>query len=209
MSPRFFPKVSKFFDLFEKQSNIVKDAAIILDSIFKNFTGVPEKCEKIIQLEIEGDDLSREISSQLSLSFITPLDREDIHSINMGQEDVLNAIKSVASRIGLYRFGTVKPSAVELVENLREIVEETEIMLHKLGSKKATEEHSKNIIAISNQSEMQLLLALGEIYDSNPGDSKEVLQVLMWNQIYNRIERALNKAGTLANIIEGVSIKNA
>ena len=127
----------------------------------------------------------------------------------MGQEDVLNAIKSVASRIGLYRFGTVKPSAVELVENLREIVEETEIMLHKLGSKKATEEHSKNIIAISNQSEMQLLLALGEIYDSNPGDSKEVLQVLMWNQIYNRIERALNKAGTLANIIEGVSIKNA
>ena len=81
MSPRFFPKVSKFFDLFEKQSNIVKDAAIILDSIFKDFTGVPEKCEKIIQLEIEGDDLSREISSQLSLSFITTLDREDIHSM--------------------------------------------------------------------------------------------------------------------------------
>ena len=82
-------------------------------------------------------------------------------------------------------------------------------MLHKLGSKKATEEHSKNIIAITNQSETQLLIALAEIYDSNPLDSKDVLQVLMWNQIYNRIERALNKAGTLANIIEGVSIKNA
>jgi uncharacterized protein len=209
MSPRFFPKVSKFFDLFEKQSNIVKDAAIVLDTIFKDFTGVAEKCEKIIKLEIEGDELSREISSQLSLSFITPLDREDIHSINMGQEDVLNAIKSIASRIGLYRFGAVKPSAVELVGNVRKIVEETEIMLHKLGSKKATEQHSKNIIAITNQSEMQLLMALAEIYDSNPLDSKEVLQVLMWNQIYNRIERALNKAGTLANIIEGVSIKNA
>lgn len=209
MSPRFFPKVSKFFDLFEKQSNMVKDAAIILDSIFKDFNNVTEKCDKINILETEGDDLSREISSQLSLSFITPLDREDIHSINMGQEDLLNAIKSIASRIGLYRFGPVKASAVELIGNLRKIVEETEIMLHKLGSKKQTEEHSKNIIAITNQSEMQLLIALGEIYGSDPLDSKDVLQVLMWNQIYNRIERALNKAGTLANIIEGVSIKNA
>ena len=112
MSPRLFPKVAKFFDLFERQSNIVKDAAIILDSIFKDFTKVPEKCEKINDLEIEGDYLSREISSELSLSFITPLDREDIHSINMGKEDVLNAIKSVAARIGLYRFGTVKDSAI-------------------------------------------------------------------------------------------------
>ncbi len=209
MSPRFFPKVSKFFDLFERQSNIVKDAAIVLDSIFKDFTDVPHKCEKINSLEMEGDELSREISSQLSLSFITPLDREDIHSINMGQEAVLNAIRSVASRIGLYRFGEIKPSSVELVENLRGIVEETQVMLHKLGSKKQTEEHSKNIIAIANQSEMQLLLALAEIYESNPLDSEQVLKVLMWNQIYNRIERSLNKAGTLANIIEGISIKNA
>ncbi|MEN6615459.1 MAG: DUF47 family protein [Syntrophorhabdus sp.] len=209
MSPSLFPKVIKFFELFEKQSNIVKDAAFILDSIFKDFRDVPAKCEEINKLEIQGDELSREISSQLSLSFITPLDREDIHSINMGQEDVLNAIKSIASRISLYRFGTLKSSAVELVGNLRKIVEETELMLHKLGSKKQTEEHCKKIITITNESEMQLLIALGEIYDSNPLDSKDVLQVLMWNQIYNRIERALNKAGTLANIIEGVSIKNA
>jgi len=92
MSISFSPKIIKFFNLFEKQGRIVKDAVVVLDSIFKDFQNVPEKCESINELEIKGDSLSREISSQLSLSFITPLDREDIHAINMGQEDGSNTM---------------------------------------------------------------------------------------------------------------------
>jgi uncharacterized protein len=209
MSISFFPKVIKFFDLFEKQSRIAGDAVVLLDSIFKDFQNVPEKCERINKLEMEGDKLSRKIASQLSLSFITPLDREDIHAINMGQEDVVNAIKAVSSRIGLYRFKKLEAGSVELVENLRMIVEETERMLLKLSSKKEVTEHSRNIIRIKNESELQLLIALGELYDSDPTEKERLLQVVMWSQIYDRIEHALDKAEVLANIIEGVSIKNA
>jgi uncharacterized protein Yka (UPF0111/DUF47 family) len=209
MSISFFPRVVKFFDLFEKQSGLVKDAAVVLDSIFKDFRDVPAKCSRINLLETEGDSLSREISSQLSLAFITPLDREDIHAINMAQEDVLNMIRAIASRIGLYQFETLEPAAVDLIENLRMAVEETEKMLGKLSSKKEVEEHSKTVTKIKNESELQLLLALGELYESDPAEAGRLLDVIKWTQIYDRIEQALDKAEVLANIIEGVSIKNA
>jgi len=76
------------------------------------------KCEKIKQLEIQGNLISREISTELSQTFITPLDREDIHAFNMAQEDLLNAIRAISSRIGLYRFDSPERTAVALVENI-------------------------------------------------------------------------------------------
>lgn len=209
MSISFFPKIVKFFDLFARQAGMVKDAAVVLNSIFQEFTGVPAKCEHINQLEAEGDGISREISTQLALTFITPLDREDIHAINMAQEDVLNMIKAISSRIGLYRFKTIERAAVDLVENLRLITAETEDMIRKLGGKKAVEEHSRAVNKIKCESELQLLVALGELYEADPLSPERLLYILMWTQIYDRIEQALEKAEVLANIIEGVSIKNA
>jgi uncharacterized protein len=210
MGISFFPKVVKFFNLFEKQSRLVKDAAITLASICNDFEEVSAKCQKINQLEIEGDNLSREISSQLSLTFITPLDREDIHAINMGQEEVLNLIKAIASRIGLYQFTTaMEKAAADLANSLQVIVEENEKMIRNLSSRKAVEEHSKTVHRIKNESELHLLLALGSLYESRPSAHEELLHVIMWTQIYDRIEQALEKAEALANIIEGISIKNA
>jgi hypothetical protein len=67
----------------------------------------------------------------------------------------------------------------DLFEKQIRIVEETEKMLLKLGSKKEVTEHSKNIIKIKNESELQLLIALGELYDSDPTEKERLLQVIM------------------------------
>jgi len=209
MSIRFFPKIIKFFDLFAKQNAILLDAAVILDSIFKDFNDVPAKCEQINRLEAAGDLISREISTELSLTFITPLDREDIHAINMAQEDVLNALKAIASRIGLYRFKTLERTAVDLVDNCLLIVQEIEKMLKGLSSKKEVQEHSQTVHAIKNESELHLLVVMGELYESVPAEPEGILHVIKWTQIYDRIEQALHRADVLANIIEGISIKNA
>ncbi len=210
MNISFFPRVLKFFDLFEKQSSLVKDAALTLAELCSDFKEVSARCHKINQLEAEGDGLSREISSQLSLTFITPLDREDIHAINMGLEDVLNLIKAIASRIGLYQFTTaVEPAAADLSVSLQVIIEEIDRMIRNLSSRNEVQEHSRTVHRIKNESELHLLLALGSLYESRPSSSEELLHVIMWTQIYDRIEQALEKAEALANIIEGISIKNA
>ncbi|MCE5281937.1 MAG: DUF47 family protein [Deltaproteobacteria bacterium] len=209
MGISFFPKVVKFFDLFNRQQAILKEAAVILDSIFKDFNDIPSKCEKINQLEIQGDLISREIATELSQTFITPLDREDIHAINMAQEDLLNAIRAISSRIGLYRFDSPEQAAVDLVENIRLIVEETEKMLAKLGGRKELQEHSRTAHDLQNESKLQLLVVLGALYESLPEGPEGLLHLVKWTQIYDRIEQALERADSLANIIEGISIKNA
>ncbi|HEY9160841.1 MAG TPA: DUF47 family protein [Desulfomonilia bacterium] len=210
MNISFFPRVLKFFDLFEKQSSLVKEAAVILAEICSDFKEVSAKCQRINQLETEGDKLSRNISTQLSLTFITPLDREDIHAINMGLEDILNMIRAIASRIGLYQFTTaMEPAAADLTGSLQVIVEEIDRMIRNLSSRNEVEEHSRTVHRIKNESELHLLLALGSLYESKPSASEELLHVIMWTQIYDRIEQALEKAEALANIIEGISIKNA
>ncbi|MCX6983200.1 MAG: DUF47 family protein, partial [Lentisphaerae bacterium] len=144
-----------------------------------------------------------------ALTFITPLDREDIHAINMAQEDVLNMIKAVSSRVGLYQFKDLERLSLELIENLRTSIEETEKMLKMLHSKKNVSEHSERIIKLKNESELHLLVALGELYESANGDKERLLHTIMWTQIYERIEQALDKAEILSNVIEGISIKNA
>jgi uncharacterized protein Yka (UPF0111/DUF47 family) len=209
MSISLFPKVVKFFELFEQQNALLTEAAELLDSIFSDFKDVPAKCERINHLEAQGDLLSRDISTQLSLTFITPLDREDIHAINMAQEDLLNGIRAIASRIGLYRFEKPDRAAVDLVNNLRLIVAEIAKMLGQLGSKKEVEEHSRKAHDLQGESEMHLLVVLGELYESVPSGPEGMLHIIKWTQIYDRIEQALDRADVLANIIEGISIKNA
>lgn len=208
MSISFFPRTVKFFDLFEQQNGLLKEASVTLESIFRDFTDVPAKCQVIHQLAERGDALSRDISTQLSLSFITPLDREDIHAINGAQEDALNMIKATASRLGLYHFDQVDRASVELVENIRIMVEETEQMLNGLRTDSRVEQHASTVTRIKNESELHLLLALGELYESGLGGNDELLAIIKWTQIYDRIEQVLEKLEILAKILEGVSIKN-
>lgn len=208
MSIRFFPKVVRFFDLFERQNALLKEAATLLHAIFNDFSDVPERCGRINDLETEGDRLSREIAAQLSLTFITPLDREDIHAINMAQEDLLNAIRAISSRIGLYRFDKPEQAAVDLVDNLRMIVGEIEQMLRLLSHRKDEEGPSQRVHTLKNDADMQLLVVLGELYEAVPSE-KGLLRLIQWTQIYDRIEQALERAEALANVVEGVHIKNA
>ena len=92
-----FPKTVKFYDLFAKQSAKTLEAASLLSEIFSDFSDCSDKCAKINAAEAEGNAIFREIAAQLSLTFITPIDKEDIHEINLIQEDVLNLIKAIST----------------------------------------------------------------------------------------------------------------
>lgn len=209
MSLSFFPKVVKFFELFEKQNTLLRQSVEILHSLFHDFDQVADKCRKIHLLEAEANSLGREISRQLSLTFITPLDREDIYQINTATEDAVNSIKAISTRLGLYKFSALKPASIELVHCLFQMVQQTSVMLENLSKKKEVEAFSAKLQELAGQSEMLLTVALGEIYEEEKQDAEGMLEVVKWTQIYDRIEQSIQKVSFLANILEGVSIKNA
>ncbi|CAM2059638.1 conserved hypothetical protein [Desulfovibrionales bacterium] len=209
MSFSIMPKRFKFFDLFEAQNQKLCTAAALLDDIFQDFSNYKERCNKINIVEAEGDHLSRKISRNLALTFITPLDREDIHEINMAQEDVLNIIKKVSMRVSLFSFRSVPRAAPELMTNLRLMIEETGKMLQVLHKHKHIESHVLNEKKTMAQCEVFLAIALEQVYKVSTTDPGIVLEVMKWTQILNRIERVMNCTDHLANVIEGVVLKNA
>jgi uncharacterized protein len=204
-----FPKTPKFYNLFLEQNSKMVQAAALLHEVFSDFTDITQRCKKIIDLELEGNTASGEITRALSLTFITPIDREDIHEINMAQEDVTNLIKAISTRIGLYGFKEVKAAAIHLLGNLKAMVQETGNMLNQLSKKKEVEKHSKVIKALKGDSDMVLLVALGELYEQQLQGYEAVLDIIKWTQIYDRIEEAVGRTEYLANTIEGIVLKNA
>ena len=122
MSFNLFPKSPKFFDLFREQNRIIVEAVNLLHSMAQEFEKMDVRGQMINRLESEGDVINREISHQLSTTFITPIDREDIHQINVSQETILNHIQAISNRICVYGLTRVRFPAQRMVSNLKDMV---------------------------------------------------------------------------------------
>lgn len=207
MALNFFPKVIKFFDLFKKQNEVMFESISSLNDIFSSYKSVPELCKKIIDKETEGDLISRDISISLAQTFITPIDREDIHALNMAQEKVLNSIRAISTRIGLYHFDKIKPGAKELISILKGMHEEISIMVGSLQNKLDITKSTGKVRKLKFEAEMLLLVSMGEVYENHPEGSMNFLELVKWSHIYDRIEEVYDNTETLSNVIEGIYLK--
>lgn len=207
-----FPKDVKFFDLFKDQNRKLLKAVTILDEIFHSFEDVEDRCTRINIIEAEANTISRRISTELSSTFITPIDREDIHQINITQEALINIVKATATRIGLLDCGEVLYPSRRLVRSLKIMIEEAGHLLGKLSQNKPAKEHIETIKAHKYECEMLLLVGLGELYetkDQKKDDTASIIHIVKWNHIYGRIEQAVERAERLSDVLEGVLLKHA
>ncbi|WP_300162215.1 DUF47 family protein [Solidesulfovibrio sp.] len=206
-----FPRSVKFYDLFGEQHRKLVKAAIILDELFTSFDDVEERCKRITIIESEGNAISRRIAKELSLTFITPIDREDIHEINLTQEDILNLIKAIASRVGLFGFDRIRYPARRIISNLRAMIEEVGMVLSRMRANKQAEEHFARIEALKHECETLLMVGIGELYDGGEeqGDYAAILDIVKWKHLFDRIEAAVERTEALSDVLEGVVLKNA
>lgn len=207
-----FPKSVKFFDLFKDQNRKLIKAVTILDELFHSLEDVEDRCIRINIIEAEANTISRNIATELSSTFITPLDREDIHQINITQEALINIIKVTATRIGFMEFGEILYPSRRLVRSLKIMIEEAGEILGKLSKGKSAKEHIETIKAHKYECEMLLLVGLGELYETKDHKKESldtVLHIVKWNHIYGRIELAVDRAERLSDVLEGIILKNA
>jgi len=206
-----FPKEVKFFEMFKDQNRKLIKAVTILDELFHSLEDMEDRCTRINIIEAEANTISRSISTELSSTFITPLDREDIHQINITQEALINIVKATATRIGLLECGDVLYPSRRLVRSLRVMIEEAGLVLDKLSKNKDAREHVEIIKSHKYECEMLLLVGLGELYDTKdqiPG-GQQLMHIIKWNHIYGRIEQAVDRAERLSDVLEGVLLKHA
>jgi uncharacterized protein Yka (UPF0111/DUF47 family) len=209
MSFRLFPKAPKFFRFFREQNRIIVEAATVLNTIMIDYANCDVRCQMINRLESEGDGLNRTITQLLSTTFITPLDREDIHLINSSQETILNHIQAISNRVGVYEFTRMRFPAQRMVANLKDLVSADGVLIEALESKGETAEVLAKAKHQKKECEMLLLSGLAELYDNPDPSPAEVMEIIKWTHVYDRIDKAFNRTWQLAKAIEGVILKNA
>lgn len=209
MSFSIFPKNIHFFDLLIKQNDLLIEAARQLCVIMDDVRAVEAACKTVTLIEADGDEFCRDISRQLSQTFITPIDREDIYRLNLAQEDSINYIKAIASRMRLYGFADIRFPASKMAHKIHEMTILTGEMLRYLEKKLDVSSEIRKIKGLKIECEMLISTGLAELQDQDLPSTKQVIDIMRWTQVYDRIETAFERIDDLADAIEEVVLKNA
>lgn len=204
---RITAKEGIFFDLFAATAADTRKAAGMLEELMTNFTNVSEKICAIEELEHKCDGHVHKMLEHLNRSFITPIDREDIYLIAKEIDNITDAIESTAHRFRMLNVKDIKEDALRLAKLITQCTEELMSLmceLKKMKSSKLLREKIIEINRIENEGDDIYRSAVQRLFvaEDNP------LEVIKWKEIYEYLENTLDACEDVANIVEGVVMKN-
>jgi hypothetical protein len=204
----FFPKKIDFFELFSRAVDNANRATEKLVDLMENFTDVENKVKAIYEIEQEGDIITHDIMRRLNQTFITPLDREDIHMLGARIDDIVDLIWGGVDKMVVFRIAAPTPEAIHLAHDLQETTRVIQKAFRELRNKdyEHVKEHCIEINRLENRVDRTYRNALGELFDDfadNP------IMVIKWKDIYLHFEEAADKCEDVANVLEGIVLKHA
>lgn len=206
MAFRLIPKEESFFDLFEQLADILRRSAALLVEATTHAEALPESAKRLERLEHDGDQVTHELMKRLNRTFITPIDREDIHELATALDDILDLIEATTERFILYKMTSVGPAATKLAEVIQQQVNEIHRVLPKLRHMRHEHimEHCVEINRLENVGDRLLRDSTAALFEGAP----DPLVVMKWRDIYTLLESATDKCEDVANVIEGIVLKN-
>ena len=200
------PREVRFFDLFEQQSQHMIKGAALLHELVHNFSDARAKAHAIKEVEHQADQVTHEIVKRLNTTFITPIDREDIHDLASRLDDVLDYIEAAAERLVAYRIKEPTSACRAMAEV---IVQQTHSMDRAIKCLRtmdpAFHEHAVEVNRLENTADALLRDSLAALFEEQ-GDPIEVIK---WKEIYETMEIVTDRCEDVANVIEGIILKMA
>lgn len=207
MFQALLPKGAPFFELLLQQNAILCSVASAMMKMLADLAGMETPHRKISRLEEEGDSLQQTITKHLSQTFITPIDREDILRINKDQEETIDLLYDMANRLYIFAFPKMRFPVLRMGQKLGEMALLTGEMLTGLSEKR--DSHStKEFYSLRGECEMLLSMGLVELYDIENPSPQDLLDIMKWGQVYDRLDLVLRQMATLAETIEEAVLKN-
>lgn len=205
---RLLPKQESFFDLFDKQVQTVNQSAQCLQALMADFREAEDAAFKIKSIEHDADEIAHEIIKHLNRTFVTPIDRDDIHALVCALDDIVDYIDSAADRMVLYEIEQPTEAAIKLSRILAEATALTVTAVRCLRDMRQPSEIREACIAINrleNQGDRANREALAKLYQMHD----KPIEALKWREIYDHIETAIDKCEDVADILESTVLKNA
>ena len=199
-----FPREENFFVLFRKQAAIVREGCDALHEMMERFDDLEGRAKRIKDIEHRGDLVAHELFERLNRTFITPLEREDIHDLASGLDDVLDAAEAIASRIVLFKIKSATPEALRLTAILAKSAVQIEQAVEHLKDLKHLMSFTIEINRLENEADAISRQVVAELFSG----THDVLDVMRWKELYGRLEGAADQGEDVANVIESIVLKS-
>lgn len=206
------PGVNKkhlFYEMLEKQAQAAVSAAREFRVLVDDFENLAAQAAKIKGIETSADHITHELANMIDTTFVTPLDKEDLHALSSELDDITDRIEACTGRMVLYQFRQMRPDMELLVSLLLRITEATLDAVKTLRTRPCRENVQDIFIRIhqiENEHDAAFRKALANLLNAPDADP---IKVIKWKEVYDRIESAVDKCEDVAHIIESVVVKYA
>ncbi|QEC49586.1 DUF47 domain-containing protein [Baekduia soli] len=205
LSQVFAPRDREFFDLFEEAGGNMARAADLLDQMLSAWPDRKELSRDILVCEQEGDRITHDIIHRLHQTFVTPIDREDILELASALDDVIDYTEEVADYLGLYRIEAPMEQAQRLAHILVQATRQLAEALPRMRGFQDLSHYTVEVNRLENDGDRVTREAMASLFEGGI----DPMVVIRWKDIYERLEQAIDACEHVANVLEGIVIKNS
>ncbi|MGE5358561.1 MAG: DUF47 domain-containing protein [Bacteroidales bacterium] len=201
---RLIPREEKFYDDFIAIADQLKVASRLLEEMLGSDPPVWDKAAELKEVEHKCDFMTHEVYQRLHRTFVTPIDREDIHSLARSLDDVVDSIDATAGYVRLYKIGKVRPAARELARIISKSTTELRLAMAGLEARKGVAEHVVEVNRLENEADRLHQQALQDLFE----EESDPITLIKWKEILDYLEDTTDRCEDVADLLEGVVLKH-
>ncbi|MFZ0033810.1 MAG: DUF47 family protein [Sedimentisphaerales bacterium] len=205
---KFFPRDFNFFNLFEKQVGHAVEAARFFKEVVSQDCVNEDMLSKMAAIEHQGDDVAHTIIDQLNKTFITPFDREDIHSLTTELDNIVDMLNTIVSRLRIYNISGVDKNLVEFAVVIEESVQAVARAiggLRRIKNVRVVFDACVEVNRLENVGDAMRDRVLMELFTT----VQDPIEVIKWKDIYQDAETVLDICEDVAHIVDSIMVKQA
>ena len=199
------PRDEKYFERFIELARRIHESARIWDKFFKGEAPVAAVADQIKRLEHECDEISHEILRGIDRTFITPIDREDIHQLAVRLDDIIDLIDGGVRRVALYGITEPTPHARRLSQVIVQITAEVVAAVSELEKQRGVIAHCIRVKQLESEGDVAYQEAVASLFR----EKKDPLEVIKWKDVYEDMESCIDHCEAVAHVLESVVLKHS
>jgi predicted phosphate transport protein (TIGR00153 family) len=201
---RLIPREEKFYAEFVAVADELRVGARLLEEMLAPDHPVWDKADEIKEVEHKCDFLTHAITQRLNRTFVTPIDREDIHLLASSVDSIMDAIDHCAAVVRLYKIAKVRPGARELARLIAASVDQVHKALEALEGRHGVPECVTETNRLENEADRAHQRAVGQLFE----EERDPIADLKWKEILDFLEGASDRCRDVANVLEGIVVKH-
>jgi uncharacterized protein Yka (UPF0111/DUF47 family) len=202
---KLFSRDETFFDHFRQLAVHIGQAAALLRTLFENPANSAQLTPQIKKVETDGDAIVQLINQRIDTSFVTPLDREDIHLLAKRLDNVIDLINGTSRRVAMFRIVAPRDGGVQMADVIVRASKEILAAVGDVTKRQRMMEHGKMIKQLEEEGDVLYAQAVGALFERD----EPAIEVLKWKEIFDCLEEAIDECEDVSNVLESIALKNS